>query len=328
MIEYALIAGFIVAFITTIVATPKIIKHARERNFTSRDVHKYKRTFAAELGGIAIALGFVLGVSAFIAAFNMLGMKAEFITTLAATASVLIVFIVGIIDDLFWIRWRSKILLPMIAAIPLMAIKAGNTVMTLPVIGTVDFGLFYIFVLIPIAITGAANAMNMVSGYNGSEAGLGILIIGTLLIIAIHSGALPAAALLVSMLGALFAFLKYNWYPAKIFMGDAGTLQIGAVITSAVIIGNMEKFGILLLFWYFVNLIQFAWGVLIKAKHVKFASPTKDGTLKEPKTFWKHYLPFTIIHYVHPTEKGIVYILLGMQLLVCIATLLLYFGGF
>ena len=328
MIGYALVAGFAIAFLATFLITPKVIKHARERNFAGRDVHKYKRVFVAELGGISIVLGFIFGVSAFIASFTFLGMQAEFVSTLAAAMVVLIVFIIGMIDDLFWIKRRSKIIMPLFAAVPLMAIKAGNTAMSLPYFGTVDFGWLYILLLIPFAITGVANAMNMIGGNNGSEAGLGALIIGTLLIIALDANAIPAAALLVSMLGALLAFLYFNWSPARIFMGDSGTLQIGAVIASAVIIGNMQKFGVLLLFWYFVNLVQFAWGLIIKAKLVKFSKPLKSGRLVPPKTFWRHYLPFTIEHFTKPTEVQLVLIMLAMQALVCIGTLAFYFGGF
>jgi UDP-N-acetylglucosamine--dolichyl-phosphate N-acetylglucosaminephosphotransferase len=188
--------------------------------------------------------------------------------------------------------------------------------------------LFYTLVLIPLGMTGAANAVNMIGGYNGSEAGLGILMTGTLLVIALASGSMAAAALLIAMLGALLAFLAFNWYPAKIFMGDTGTLQIGAVVAAAVIIGNMEKYGMILFFWYFVNLVIFAWGILGGAKLVKFATPDKHGYLHAPQGFWKHYLPFVVIQLFKPKEKQVTYCLLALQAVACLATLAAYFGGF
>jgi UDP-N-acetylglucosamine--dolichyl-phosphate N-acetylglucosaminephosphotransferase len=328
MIEYALIAGFLVALIGTYIAVPRIMDNAREKNFIGRDVHKTKRVFIPELGGLSILLGFAVGAFAFIGLSSFLKLGVTLIPIFAALSSIFIITFVGLMDDIFWIRWRTKIILPLLAAIPIMSVMLGNTTMSIPFIGPINLGLIYTFILIPLGITGAANAVNMIGGYNGSEAGLGILLITPLLIIALASGSMPAAALLISMLGALLAFLVFNWYPAKTFMGDTGTLQIGAVIATAVIIGNMEKYAFILMFWYFVNLMVFTWGLLTGAKLVKFASPNKNGTLTAPKGFWKHYLPFIIIHYTKPTEKQLVQYLLGLQLLASIATLAMYFGGF
>ena len=324
----ALITGLIVAFVTTFLVIPGIIKKAKERNFVGRDVHKTKRVFVAELGGIPIVLGFCVGVFSAIAVLGLNDGHLDLVSLFAAISSILLVFVVGIMDDLFWIKWRTKIFLPLIASVPLIAVKVGNPVMNIPYLGPVNLGWFYLLVLIPLAVTGATNAMNMIGGYNGSEAGLGLLMMLTLLIIAVDSGHWVAGILLIAMIGALLAFLYFNWYPAKIFMGDSGTLQMGAVIASAVIIGNMEKYGLFLFFWYFVNLAIFAWGLARGAKLVKFASPGKDGKLIAPKTFWKHYLPFTIIHFTHPTEKQLVCYLLLMQLAVSVGVLALYFTGF
>ncbi len=351
MIEvgHALIAslstGFLVSLLSTYFIIPRLIQKAKERNFVGRDVHKTERIFVSELGGIAIILGLCLGIFSAMATANFYDylvpetaeLQLNLVSLFAAISCILIVFIVGIMDDLFWIRWRTKILLPIIAAMPLMAVRVWNPIITLPFIGATDLGLLFILILIPIAITGATNAMNMIGGYNGSEAGLGLLMSATLLIISIHSmltnpnslnTMLLPAMLLIAMIGALIAFLVFNWYPAKIFMGDSGTLQIGAVIASAAIIGNMEKYALLLFTIYFINLVIFAWGRLKHAKLVRFASPDEQGKLVAPESFWKHYLPFTIIHYTKPTEKQLVAYLLSLQTIVCIAVLALYFTGF
>lgn len=328
MIEYALAISFIVALLGTLVATPKVMENAREKNFIGRDVHKHERVFIPELGGLAILLGFTAGAFTFIGLASFWKLTVDTVPLLASLASILIITVVGMMDDIFWIRWRTKIVLPLIAAIPLVAVMAGDTTMALPLIGSVNLGLFYTLVLIPLGMTGAANAVNMIGGYNGSEAGLGILMTGTLLVIALASGSMAAAALLIAMLGALLAFLAFNWYPAKIFMGDTGTLQIGAVVAAAVIIGNMEKYGMILFFWYFVNLVIFAWGILGGAKLVKFATPDKHGYLHAPQGFWKHYLPFVVIQLFKPKEKQVTYCLLALQAVACLATLAAYFGGF
>ncbi len=330
MLEYyALIVAFAVAIATSWLTTKWIIPKALERNFTGRDVHKQERVFVSELGGVGIAMGFVLGIFTFIGLSNYWHLAiGGWESAFAAVASVLVVFIIGLMDDLFEIPWREKALLPITGSIPLVVIAAGNPTMSFPIIGAINFGLFYYLVLVPLGVTGAANAMNMLAGYNGVEAGLGIVIMLSLAAIAATSGAIIPLALLLAMAGALIGFLYFNWYPAKVFMGDAGTLQMGAVIAAAAIIGNMEKFGVLLFFLYFVNLLMFVAGLLIKAKLVKFAHPDDSGRLVAPETFWKHYLPFAIIKYTHPTEQEVTGYLLLLQGIVSIIVLGLYFGGF
>lgn len=330
MLEYyALLVSFVVALVGSWVVTKWIIPKALERNFTGRDVHKPERVFVSELGGVGIAVGFVFGVFSFVGLSNFWTLApGDWGSMFAAVASVLVVFIVGMMDDLFEIPWRDKAFLPIIGAIPLVVLGAGNPEMLIPFLGVINFGLLYYFVLVPIGVAGAANAMNMIGGYNGSEAVLGIVIMASLAIIAMVSGSVMPLALLLAMIGALVGFLYFNWYPAKVFMGDAGTLQMGAVIAAAAIIGNMEKYAVLLFALYFINLIMFLVGVWIKAKHVKFAHPDEQGRLIAPETFWKHYLPFAIIKYTRPTEQELVGYFLMLQGFVSIAVLGLYFGGF
>ncbi|MFC2175096.1 hypothetical protein ACFLQ2_04515 [archaeon] len=329
MLEYyALAASFVVALVSSWVVTKWIIPKALERNFTGRDVHKAERVFVSELGGVGISIGFMLGVFTFVGLSNYWNILSEWSAMFAAVASVLVIFIIGLMDDLFEIPWGQKSLLPVIGAIPLVVLGAGDPTMVLPILGLVNFGLIYYLVLVPLGVTGSANAMNMIGGYNGSEAGLGIMIMAAMAVIAFASGSVAALAILLAMIAALLGFLFFNWYPAKIFMGDAGTFQIGAVIAAAAIIGNMEKYAVLLFALYFFNLVIFAWGILTKAKLVKFAHPDKDGKLVAPESFWKHYLPFVVVKLTHPTEQQVVSYLIGLQAIVSLVVVALYFGGF
>ena len=124
------------------------------------------------------------------------------------------------------------------------------------------------------------------------------------------------------MLGAIIAFMIFNWFPAKIFPGDSLTLMLGATVASAVIVGNIEKIGVMLMALFFVELV-------FKAKH-KFQShcfgiPQKDGTLKpRPEggslTQW-------IMKKGSFTEKQVTGILLGTQAVICVLTIVLINTG-
>jgi UDP-N-acetylglucosamine--dolichyl-phosphate N-acetylglucosaminephosphotransferase len=145
-----------------------------------------------------------------------------------------------------------------------------------------------------------------------------ILIIGVLLPID-YAGKTETIILMAAMFGALLAFLHFNWFPAKIFGGDSLTLMIGASIAAVAIVGNLEKIALLLFALYFIEL-------LIKAKH-RFKSecygiPQKDGSLKpDPKggslTQW-------VMRRGSFTEPQVVSIILGIQILVSLFVLFLF----
>lgn len=136
-----------------------------------------------------------------------------------------------------------------------MAIRAGHHSLKIPFIGQINFGLAYPLALIPIGITGAANAVNMLAGFNGMEAGVGAVAVGSLLMVALLSNASTASLILLVTLGALLATLYYNWYPAKVMIGDVGTLTIGAILASSVVIGNFETAGAIVIIPYFIDFL-------------------------------------------------------------------------
>jgi UDP-N-acetylglucosamine--dolichyl-phosphate N-acetylglucosaminephosphotransferase len=95
----------------------------------------------------------------------------------------------------------------------------------------------------------------MLAGYNGLEAGLGIIILSVMGFVAWQSGLGWVSMLAFCMVFALIAFLKYNWYPAKIFPGDTLTYSVGALIACVAILGNMERIAIILFVPYFITFI-------------------------------------------------------------------------
>ena len=276
------ILSFIIAAFSVIVIAPKFISRMKLEGLTGKDMNKFNKPQVAELGGAVVFLGFTFGVfaSIFVATYlNWINIELSFL--LGGFCTIAVIAFVGVIDDI--IGWKKGIrqwqhaLFPIIAALPLMAINAGHTTMMLPLFGVINFGIIYPLVIIPIAVTGASNAFNMLAGFNGLEAGQGIILTGTLTIIAILSGQGTAAVLGVAMVAALISFLKFNWFPAKIFGGDSLTLMIGANLAVMSILGNMETLGVIVMGLF---IIEF----LIKARH-KFQSecfgvPTKDGKLK------------------------------------------------
>jgi len=306
---------------------PKWIDRMKFRKITGKDMNKLNGGKVAEMGGVSVIFGFCAAMLAAIFLSTYSGIFELNNTVLfASLATILIIGLIGLVDDI--IGWKQGIrkwqhaLIPVFAALPMMAIAAGTTALKIPFLGEVNFGILYSLLLVPIGITGASNAFNMLAGMNGLEAGQGIIIVGSLTGLALLTGQMEAVIIGIGMTAALIAFLKYNWSPAKVFGGDSLTLMTGASIAVISIIGNMEKIGIMFLALYFVELV-------LKARH-KFQSecfgiPQKDGTLK-PLTK-DGSLTQLIMSRGRFTEKQVVYIIFGMQLVICIAVIAISFFG-
>ena len=244
-------AVLLVSFLVSYILTRFLVPRLKRFGITGNDINKPGRPEIAEMGGIAIVAGFCAAIllAIFFNTFN--GLDFNLVFVLAAIISILSIAFMGAVDDLLDIPQWLKALLPLFAAMPLVAVKAaGSTAMFVPFVGPVDFGLFYILVLIPVGVAVASNLTNMLAGFNGIEAGMAIIIFTALSLLGISHGSTEMALISLAMLGALLAFLRFNWYPAKVFPGDVGNLTIGAVVAAAVIIGNLETAGAILMVPY------------------------------------------------------------------------------
>jgi len=234
-------------------------------------------------------------------------------------------FAAGIITAIslrtFFNIFISESLISVLAALPLMALKEGYSFINIPFIGLINCGICYSLVLVPLGITGAANAANMLAGFNGLEAGMGIVIVVSLSIIAYLIGEMTALIILLAALGALLATIYYNWYPAKIFIGDIGTLSIGAIIATAIIEGGFESAGVIIVIPYAVDF-------LIKAKN-KFPARNWWGTYKDGKLYCPDNGPVGLCQLIMKvcggiSERNLVLVLMSIEAIFGVAVILLY----
>ena len=282
--EPLLLLSFAVSFAVTYLLVPPWIRAARRIGLVGRDMNKYSRPEVAEMGGIAVVSGFVAGVLYYIALSTFyLKQDANLIYILATLSTVLIISIIGFLDDILgWkigLRQWQKPLLTLVAALPMMAVNAGQSSMVLPIFGTIDFGILYPLLIVPIGIAGAANGFNMLAGYNGLEAGMGVIILSAMGFVAWQSGSGWVAVLAGCMALALLAFLRYNWFPARVFPGDSLTYSVGALIACVAILGNMEKLALVLFLPYFLD---FLLPLRKRMKVEAFGKPQRDGSLEMP----------------------------------------------
>jgi UDP-N-acetylglucosamine--dolichyl-phosphate N-acetylglucosaminephosphotransferase len=284
------IVTFFISFFVTFFATRFVIRYAARAGHVGHDVHKKGKPAVPELGGIAIAFG-VIAALLFTIAANSFGLlreifnsNMEIIYILAVLAVVLMVEFIGFIDDVLGLRHAYKFLLPFFVALPLMAVRVSALhEFVIPFTGIVVSPVIYELILIPIGVAAATSLTNTFAGFNGIESGMGAVAATFLLIASVIVGNAYSAVFSVILLGALLAFLYYNQYPARIFPDDVGTLLIGAMIASIVIVGGIELFGVILLLPHIVDFLFFKlpngmpstgwWGTLKNGKLTHAGKP-------------------------------------------------------
>jgi len=170
----------------------------------------------------------------------------------ALTLAVCILFggFMGLLDDWMDLRWRYKAFFPIIASIPLvsLATRLGlRTAITFPIFGSVDFGLSYYFIVIPLIVTVTTNTVNQLGGLNGLETiPPAIVIMGLMAISGAH------AVLLYVPLIVWLSLCFFN-FQGRIFVGNTGSFAIGITLAAFAIISDLKSVLLISILPYIFN---------------------------------------------------------------------------
>jgi len=325
MVNVLILLSPVIAFLLTFFTMPFWIRKAKRAGLIWEDMNKYRfPKNVAGSGGVVVVMAFVIGVLYYIAlrTFIIKDSNGIIVEIFALLSVILILCLMGVIDDLF--GWKSKglsrrtrTLLVFAATVPLVVINAGHSVMNFPFLGEIELGLLYPLILIPLGVAGAAMTYNSLAGYNGLEAGQGILLLGFLSYVAYNTGNSWLSLVGLIMVASLAAFLFYNKCPAKVFPGDSITWTIGALIAGMSILGNFEKIA---LFVFIPYIIQAGLKIRGKLEKQSFGKPNKDGSLdlKYNKIYGLEHLAIYILKKTKKSkkvyEKDVVYLIHGFQL--------------
>lgn len=143
----------------------------------------------------------------------------------------------GMLDDWIDLKWRYKAFLPLIAAIPLISFALAlnlRTSVTIPVLGTIDFGVYYYFIVLPLLVTIVTNTVNQLGGLNGLETICPAIVLIGLMIASGQNVILLYAPIITWLVLASFNF------EGKIFVGNTGSFAIGMTIASYAIISDLK----------------------------------------------------------------------------------------
>jgi len=252
---WIIVVAFIVSLSSTLTTIHFMIPLLSSARLTGEDLNKLRKPDVPEMGGLGTIVGISAGFVLILGANAFLGIPLEVVGVLGVFATVLAVGLIGVFDDLLDISQFVKALTPALAATPLIAINAGVSMLKIPLFGNIELGVIYPLILVPLGITGAANAFNMLAGFNGMETGVGLVAAVSLSVVAWLSNSMTAFLMLIIAVGALMGTLYFNWFPAQVLIGDVGTLTIGAIIASAVIVGDFEMAGLIIVIPHFVDFL-------------------------------------------------------------------------
>jgi UDP-N-acetylglucosamine--dolichyl-phosphate N-acetylglucosaminephosphotransferase len=286
---------------------PRYIKRAKQVGVTGQDIHKPGSPAVAESGGVILVLAYLIGLFFFIPFINAFASDANEnlnLEIIGTAATVMLTAFIGFADDLYELRWRIKILTPLLGGVPLAVMRLGRETISTP-FGVLDFaafgtlGVVLFAVIILFAVTASANGINMFAGLNGQEAGSALIMSVALLFLAFRLEKAIGYIILIPFIGALIAFLYFNWYPSRVFPGDVGTLGIGAVIACVAILASLERAAVIMFIPYFINAVLFFIGKLKRAPPPRDGQMNPDGTLPAP-SIWSLR---SVILRIHPMKE-------------------------
>jgi UDP-GlcNAc:undecaprenyl-phosphate GlcNAc-1-phosphate transferase len=229
-------SGLIVSFFLTPYIKDKMIA----RGFLDKpDARKVHTRAIPRLGGIAIYAAFCVSLSiAYFGYPKFFEEKAMQILGLYIASTFIV--IVGAIDDITNIRPWIKLFAQIAAAAILIAFGFNIEAISNPFGGNFELGLFN-YPLTILWVIGVINAINLVDGLDGLASGVSLIVAMTIFLIGLYLDKAYVALLSFGLTGSILGFLRHNFYPAKIFMGDSGSMFIGLVLAALGLISSQKS---------------------------------------------------------------------------------------
>lgn len=234
---------FLLALGLGLVATPLVERLAVKINALDlpgeRKLHHQP---VPRLGGIAIYVAFVITLNTGLLLSDAL--LDLFQRSLRSWLGLLfggsIVLALGIVDDIYELRPRTKLFFQLLAAAVVYVAGLHVTKLTNPLDGVLHLGWLSLPVTL-LWIVGITNAMNLIDGLDGLASGVALIITATILSISLTFGNMGIAVASSILCGSTLGFLRYNFNPARIFMGDSGSMFLGFTLAVISLQGTQKS---------------------------------------------------------------------------------------
>ncbi len=256
-LDQAQIPGFLIALAASWWLTPEIRSRAvklklLDKPGEDRRIHKVA---VPRLGGVAIYISILATIVTLIAIAGRLPKDARFVEGIAGIAvGGTIIFVLGLMDDLENLKAKTKLLVQILAACAAYSLGVRIKAIPIPLNFDIDLGFIHLghgapielgMLSLPLTVlwlVGVANAVNLIDGMDGLAAGVSAISGLTIWSVALgDSISRPYAALMAAvMAGALLGFLRWNFNPARIFLGDSGAYLTGFILAAISITGVIK----------------------------------------------------------------------------------------
>lgn len=224
MVMMNIILSTLFAFGVTITILPTLISFLINKKIGDRiDERRMHTAFIPTAGGLGVYVAFLITLFLFSFFFGEKDL-------LPIAILISIVFLAGLLDDLFNLTVVIKFLAMIFASIAVMTLTDVKISSLYGLFGIGELGGFLSYLLTILVIVFLTNAFNLIDGVDGL---LSVIASFTLMVFGVWFlliGEFSYALISLALLGSIAGFLVYNWFPAKIFMGDTGSLTIGFII--------------------------------------------------------------------------------------------------
>ena len=298
MNEIILIFSFLLSFLLTLYGTPLAQKVASRYNILDQPDGKLKRHSqpVPYMGGVIVYFAFISPISL------MFDFNQHLLGILFASS---ILLLVGLFDDLKALTPGIKFLFQIVATYILL--KSGIVIDLVIFPKWLDFALSFFWILTSI------NAFNIIDIMDGLAASVGAMSALTIFIISLYTDDFLISILAVSLVAALLAFLKFNWEPARIYLGDAGSMILGLIIGSLAMMVRYTRFNKMAfisgLFVLGIPLFDLAYVIvlrILKGKMPFLGSPDHFALRLRKKMDWSSRVTVSAILFVQLALSGLV----------------------
>ena len=238
-----LVVAFLVAALSAAVFTPLVISGAKRWQLLDApdDTRHLHDRPVPRLGGVAIFIATMLGIASTLiyepARHSLAADWHRFVLALLLGGSVL--FAAGLVDDIRRIRPIAKIVAQCIAALIVAALGFRIEILG---IGVTVLNLGWLSIPVTVLwIVAVTNAFNLIDGLDGLATGIAIVALTTVFAAALGLGNLQVVTVSLVLIGALIGFARYNFSPARIFLGDSGSLFIGFMLAVLSVHGSIKS---------------------------------------------------------------------------------------
>lgn len=311
---YKLIIIFLYSIFATYVAIDYFRKRLIKYGYVVQDQYKLGKKLIPTMGGMPMFVGVIVSLS-----LSQLLIKNSVVGKLFIFYFIVTVYtLYGVVDDLFSFKTRyDKILALLVLSFPIASLiqHTGITIFS----HFLELNGFFPLLFAPLYIMVVANLLNVHSGFNGLDIGLSLILLITIGIKSFLLYGIENLMFIIPILGTLIVFLPFNFVPAKILPGNSGQFLAGSAIGAALIINQLEFFGIIILIPHIINFLMDTYTLKIKkVPLVKYGKVSKKGKIIAPTSMRFVSLKFFVTHYFRLTEKQAVLVCYAITIAFCV----------